>query len=95
MIPISNESNLALYVNWDLVTCSVKLIDEKNGTSQTIVVNYGETISSLPSPTYEGYTFNGWMYNSEIITTETVIYTSFEALASWSGNVYTVTLKQV
>ena len=46
----------------------------------------------MPSPTYEGYTFNGWMYNSEIITTETVIYTSFEALASWSGNVYTVTL---
>lgn len=88
----SNESNLALYVNWDLVTCSVKLTDDKNGTSQTIVVNYGETIPSLPSPTYEGYTFNGWMYNSEIITTETVIYTSFEALASWSGNVYTVTL---
>lgn len=88
----SNESNLALYINWDLVTCAVRLTDDKNGTSQTIVVNYGETISSLPSPTYEGYTFNGWMYNSEIITTETVIYTSFEALASWSGNVYTVTL---
>lgn len=88
----SNESNLALYINWDLVTCVVRLNDDKNGNIQDIVVNYGETIPSLPSPTYEGYTFHGWVYNSEILTPETIIYTSFEAFASWSGNTYTVTL---
>lgn len=88
----SNISDLELYINWDIVKCAVKLTDDKNGTSQTIVVNYGETISSLPSPTYEGYTFNGWVHDSEILTPETIIYTSFEAFASWSGNTYTVTL---
>ena len=55
-------------------------------------VVYGDEYGALPTPTRTGYSFAGWMYNGEIVTSTTTMTTGNHTLvAQWTGNPYTVT----
>lgn len=54
-------------------------------------VDYGKEIGALPTPTREGYTFEGWYWNDGKKATETDKVRSDQTLtAKWSGIGYTV-----
>ena len=60
----------------------------------TKTVNAGDTIGSLPTPTYTGYTFNGWYTactGGTKITTTTKPTGSTTYCAQWTKNAYTIT----
>jgi uncharacterized protein (TIGR02145 family)/uncharacterized repeat protein (TIGR02543 family) len=60
-----------------------------NGTT-----NAHGTLSSLPTPTRNGYTFTGWfsaLVNGEVVTEHTEFFTDFTIYAHWKINTFTIT----
>ncbi|MEE1320418.1 MAG: InlB B-repeat-containing protein, partial [Acutalibacteraceae bacterium] len=60
-------------------------------------VTYGSAYGNLPTPTREGYTFNGWVdADGESVDANTVVdFTSDKVLYStWTANKYTVTFEK-
>ena len=86
-------SNLSLTPSWTATTYSITL-DANGGTvdSTSQSVTYGSAFT-LPTPTREGYTFNGWYNNNNTkVEDGTWSYATDVALvASWTANQYTVT----
>ncbi len=71
--------------------------DANGGTvgTTTVMVTYDGTYGILPTPVRTGYTFNGWKFGDNIITSDTkVSFVGAHALvAQWTANTYTVTFK--
>ena len=66
--------------------------DSNGGNSvPSITRTYGDSIGSLPTPSKEGHTFNGWIYNGSAISSSTVVTSNMTVIASWTANSYTVT----
>ncbi len=66
--------------------------DSNGGSSvSSITRTYGDFIGSLPTPSKEGHTFNGWIYNGSAIDSSTVVTSNMTVIASWTANSYTVT----
>lgn len=62
-----------------------------SASESTRRVDYGKEIGALPTPTREGYTFEGWYWNDGKKATETDKVSSDQTLtAKWSGIGYTV-----
>ena len=64
-------------------------------SSKSITRNAGEAWGSLCSPTRSGYTFKGWKYGSESITSSSIANGNKTVVAQWTSNTtptYTVTL---
>ena len=79
-------SDLILYPELELVEY-VLMLDPKGGNvSQTeIAVHYGDVYGSLPTPTLEGYEFQGWRLGGQILTEDAVVTIAGDhtAVAVW------------
>lgn len=77
----------------------VVTFDTNGGKSiENLNVEDGKTIDSIPTPTRDGYTFEGWYYNDEVFDFSTVITKNITLTAKWavvdkpvSGNTNTAT----
>ena len=95
------DSNLpaVIKVNGDVTTVYFNKIYESATVSPsskevTVDLTYGE----LPTPTCDGYTFDGWFtsneYTTEVTETTIVVGTEDKILyAKWTANTYTVTFE--
>ncbi len=59
------------------------------------MVTYDSNYGTLPTPVRAGYTFNGWKFGNNIITSNTKVSFagSHTLVAQWIANAYTVTFK--
>jgi uncharacterized repeat protein (TIGR02543 family) len=88
--------NHTLYAHWTGIESKVTF--NANGGSVSTVsknVNYKSTYGTLPTPTFTGYTFNGWYTKSsggkKITASTTVSITSAQTLyAHWLVNTYEI-----
>lgn len=79
--------NQTLYAYWKVKIYPIYL-DANGGTVpiESISVDHGGTISSLPTPTRSGYSFLGWYtspYGGEEVTTSTIVTESMTIYAHW------------
>ena len=66
--------------------------DSNGGSSVSAITRtYGNSIGTLPTPTKEGHTFDGWIYNGSTISASTTVTSNMTVIASWTANTYTVT----
>lgn len=72
------EDNMTLYAKWNPTRIHV-LFDTDGGLveNQEIIsakdVLFHEPYGELPTPAKDGYTFNGWEYNGERITSKSIV----------------------
>ena len=91
--PYTPTNNVTLYARWTANKYTITF--DGNGvavTPSTKQVTYGQTYGTLPAPTKQGYTFNGW-YNggNKVQSTDIVDITGNTTLtAQWLGAEYTV-----
>ena len=91
--PYTPTNDITLYARWTANKYTITF--DGNGvavTPSTKQVTYGQTYGTLPAPTKQGYTFNGW-YNggNKVQSTDTVDITGNTTLtAQWLGAEYTV-----
>ena len=91
--PMNGDESLACYFTFPLADLvqehtSFNLIFNANGGNLTInsmEVTNGETIGSLPTPTMEGYRFDGWYIGDTLINENTIwnYATDQTAIAKW------------
>jgi len=89
------SANATIYARWTLITYTV-IFNANNGsvspTSSTTGI--GWKLTSLPTPTRDGYTFDGW-FTEETggtqVTTSTVFNADTTIYAQWTVTLYTVT----
>lgn len=69
-----------------------KVTFDSNGGSMVAkqVVTYGDILRNLPKPTRDYYTFTGWTYNGQKVTSINVEH-DMVLVADWEANSYTVT----
>ena len=70
-------------------TLEIKVYDESSAYYTPITAIYGQALGTLPSPTKDGFTFDGWVTESGIkytaeslsdFTADTVLYTSWKKI---------------
>ena len=90
------SSYTALFAHWEANTYTVTF-NANGGSCSTSskTVTYGSTYGTLPTPTRDGYTFDGWYTTSsggsQVKSTTTFSKTANQTLyAHWSGEEYTV-----
>lgn len=74
-IPTNNTENLNFYAKWTANTYTVTFDANGGSVSQTSAVTVAGKLTSLPTPTYDGYNFLGWFTQKDggdKVTTETV-----------------------
>ena len=86
-----------LYAHWTANRYTVEF-DANDGTvsQSNKEVTYGSTYGELPTPTRDGYTFDGWFTQVEggtQVTAETIVTleTNHILYAHWTLNIYTIT----
>ena len=86
-----------IYAHWSIVTCTVTF-DANGGTVGTgsKQLSYGSTYGTMPTPSYTGYTFDGWYTGTTggiLITTDSIVSLTDDHVlyAHWSANQYMVT----
>ena len=92
-------TNITLYAQWTPVVNTVTFNANGDGAAvspSSKTVSYDSTYGELPTPTWTGYTFDGWwtMANggTEVTATTPVTITSAQTLyARWTADTYTVT----
>ena len=83
------KQNMNLYAKWVANDVTLSLND---GNSTSKVTQKADSSLELPTPTKEGYTFEGW-YNGDEKFTQTIMPTKDTSLeARWSANDITLTL---
>ena len=93
--PYMPASEITLYAHWTAKTYTITFNPGENATvdKTTKEVTYGEKYGELPTPTKEGYDFDGW-YNGATKLEETAkvdITDNTEVTAKWVGSKYTIT----
>ena len=88
-------SNATLTANYQAKTITI-YFDANQGsvTQSSKTVTYDSTYGTLPTPTREGYTFDGWYVNGEKITSNTTvnIENTTSAVAHWSKGTYVLSV---
>ncbi len=83
--PITQD--LILYPQWDLMDY-VLMLDPKGGSVEytEVTVHFGEAYGVLPTPTREGYEFQGWRLGGQILTEDAVVQIAEDhmAVAVWA-----------
>ncbi len=69
--PDPTQGHTTLYAHWRIGNRVSFIYNGGTGDTQSILVEYGKPMGTLPTPTREGYTFNGWWFKYPI-TGETV-----------------------
>ena len=92
---VSTAANQTLYAHWTANKYSV-IFDSNGGSNvSSITVTYAGTYGTLPVPTRNGYTFQGWYTaksgGTKVTASTTVSITADQVLyAHWKGNVISV-----
>ena len=69
--PDPTKGHTTLYAHWRIGNRVNFIYNGGKGDTQYILVEYGKPMGTLPTPTREGYSFNGWWFEYPI-TGETV-----------------------
>ena len=94
---VTTADKHTLYAHWTANTHTVKFdANEGTVTPAEQTVTYGSHYGELPTPTREGYTFEGWFTKKDGGTQVTAVTTVTTAAdhtlyARWTANEYTVT----
>jgi uncharacterized repeat protein (TIGR02543 family) len=87
--------NVALYAKWAINQYTVTFETNGGNTIPSITGNYGDSMNATNNPEKEGYTFNGWYADAELMQVTTVVNTipaeNLTFYAKWSINQYTMT----
>lgn len=92
-------SDMVIYAQWNVVKCTITF-DANGGTVSptSTIIDYDSTIGTLPTPTKEGYTFEGWFTKAtegtKVSTTTVVKETSLTLYAHWSYDTIKVSVPQ-
>ena len=92
---VSTAANQTLYAHWTANKYTV-MFDSNGGSNvSSITVTYAGTYGTLPSPTRNGYTFQGWYTaktnGTKVTASTTVSITADQVLyAHWKGNAISV-----
>ena len=87
-IPTDSTENLNFYAKWTANTYTVTFDANGGSVSQTSAVTVVGKLTSLPTPTYNGYNFLGWYTQKdggEKVTTDTVFAMDSTIYAHWSN----------
>ena len=91
---VTITANTELIAQWTADNYTVTF-NPNGGTVNptTKSVTYDQAYGTLPTPTKEGYTFNGWKLNTTIITETTNVTTAsaHTLIADWTPTPYTIT----
>ncbi|MBP5582358.1 MAG: ribosomal protein L7/L12, partial [Bacteroidales bacterium] len=90
--------NKTFYARWDAIPYTITYNANEGTISSTpqTTYYYGSVVN-LPTPTRQGYSFNGWYNNSNLTGNEVTAITSTDFgdkafYAKWTANEYTVSL---
>lgn len=87
-VPTDSTENLNFYAKWTANTYTV-IFDANGGSvNPTSAVTVAGILTSLPTPTYDGYDFIGWYTQKdggEKVTTDTVFAMDSTIYAHWSN----------
>lgn len=87
-VPTDSTENLNFYAKWTANTYTV-IFDANGGSvNPTSAVTVAGKLTSLPTPTYDGYDFIGWYTQKdggEKVTTDTVFAMDSTIYAHWSN----------
>ena len=87
-VPTDSTKNLNFYAKWTANTYTV-IFDANGGSvNPTSAVTVAGKLTSLPTPTYDGYDFLGWYTQKdggEKVTTDTVFAMDSTIYAHWSN----------
>lgn len=64
---IDTSSNHTLYAKWNAKTIKVSFETNSGNAIEPIEVTYNGTYGTLPEPTKENYTFEGWYLEQDLI----------------------------
>ncbi|GBU20365.1 hypothetical protein R80B4_00242 [Fibrobacteres bacterium R8-0-B4] len=97
-INVLDGTNVYVYLDDINITSEGKYIIRFNANGGSVTpatdTSAGGTLSSLPAPTRDGYTFNGWFTaatGGTKITTNSVYNANTTIYAQWTVNTYTIT----
>ena len=87
-VPTDSTKNLNFYAKWTANTYTVIFDDNGGSVNPTSAVTVAGKLTSLPTPTYDGYDFIGWYTQKdggEKVTTDTVFAMDSTIYAHWSN----------
>ncbi|MFQ7155377.1 MAG: InlB B-repeat-containing protein [Merdimonas faecis] len=87
-IPTNSTENLNFYAKWTANTYTVTFDANGGSVSQTSAVTVAGKLTSLPTPTYDGYDFLGWYTQKDggdEVTTNTVFTKDTTIYAHWQN----------
>lgn len=87
-IPTNSTENLNFYAKWTANTYTVTFDANGGNVSQTSAVTVAGKLTSLPTPTYDGYDFLGWYTQKDggdKVTTDTVFTVDSTIYAHWQN----------
>ena len=87
-IPTDSTENLNFYAKWTANTYTVTFDANGGSVSQTSAVTVAGKLTSLPTPTYNGYNFLGWYTQKDggdEVTTNTVFTKDTTIYAHWQN----------
>ena len=90
---VTTAAEHTLYAHWTQNVYTVRF-DANKGTvtPDTKTVPHGDAYGELPTPTLDGYTFDGWYNDNGMqVKPEDVVTASHTLYAHWTANTYTVT----
>jgi len=83
----SQTGDITLYAKWAIKICTVTF---NEGGYDSITQNFETTLTELPTPTKDGYTFLGWYSNTGLtvqFSTNTALTGDVTLYAKWSKNI--------
>ena len=87
-VPTDSTENLNFYAKWTANTYTVTFDANGGSVSQTSAVTVAGKLTSLPTPTYDGYDFLGWYTQKDggdKVTTDTVFTVDSTIYAHWQN----------
>ena len=87
-VPTGSTVNLTFYAAWTPNTYTVTFDANGGSVSQTSAVTVAGKLTSLPTPTYDGYNFLGWYTQKDggdKVTTDTVFTVDSTIYAHWQN----------
>ena len=104
-VPTGSTVNMTFYAKWSPNTYNVTFDANGGSLSQTSAVTVAGKLTSLPTPTYDGYDFLGWYTDKDSgdrVTTDTVFTMDSIIYAHWQNipvtslelNKYSLTLQE-
>ena len=90
-----STGNVTLYAHWKAMTLTVNFNSNGGSSVSSISVTYDSTYGTLPVPTRNGYTFQGWYTaasgGTKVTASTKVTITATQTLyAHWTGNTISV-----